>query len=280
LRTSAGALQSVALTGQAAAGLAGTTFGDFGQVVASNSGAVVFSCFVKQGSNEKEAIILWLNRKNQIVAVQGQTAPGSGGSQFESFVSKDLWINDAGDVAFIAQLDDGREGVFVHSNNRVSLVALSEQVAPGAGGHAFGTFGSVMINNQKRIVFDSDFFDEGGGVFLCANDQITVVAISGGVAPGTNGRSFTYFRRAAINDLGNVVFFAYWGDAGRGIFSFSNNALAPVALSGQLVPGASGSRFFDFYGLSLNDRGDVAFTAALDSSSLPSTIFLAIPESN
>jgi hypothetical protein len=279
-RTSAGGLASVALAGQAAQGLTpGTTFVNFDQAVVNNSGAVAFIGTLKQGS-DKQAIVLSVNRRNQLIALEGQAAPGAGGSKFSNFLFQDLWMNDAGDVALIAELDDNRQGVFLYSAGRVTLVALSEQAAPGTDGQTFGTFGSVMINNQQQIVFDNEFSETGSGVFLFANNQITPVAISGLEAPGTDGQLFTLFSRCAINELGTVAFFARWGSVSRGIFSFTNNTLNAVALSGQLVPNRGETRFFEFYGLSLDDRGTIVFTASVDSSLLPSAIFLAAPASN
>lgn len=274
-----GALASVGVANQSAPGLSQTTLLDFDQVVVNNSGTVAFNGIIRQGTTDKEAILLFANRRYQLVAAADQTAPG--GSRFASFLGHDLWINAAGDVVFVAELEDGRQGVYRSARGRLQLIALSEQVAPGAGGQTFGTFGSVMINNQGMIVFDCEFFDEeGGGVFRFANDQLSPVALSGAEAPGTNGRTFTWFSRTAINEAGQIAFFARWGSVSRGVFFFANDTLTPVALSGQLVPGSSTSRFFEFYGLSLNDRGDVVLTAALDSSSLPSAIFLATATGN
>lgn len=277
-QAAAGTLASVGVANQSAPGLSQTILLDFDQVVVNNSGAVAFNGIIRQGTTDKDAILLFANRRYQLVASEGQTAPGGG--RFASFLGHDLWINAAGDVVFVAELDDGRQGVYRYARGRLQLIAQSDQMAPGTGGQVFGTFGSVMINDLGMIVFDSRFADDkNGGVFLFANDQLNPVVLSGAQAPGTNGRTFTSFGRTAINDAGHIAFFARWGSVSRGIFFFSNNTITPVALSGQVVPGSS-SRFFEFYGLSLNDRDDVVFTAALDSSPLPSAIFLATARSN
>jgi hypothetical protein len=92
------------------------------------------------------------------------------------------------------------------------------------------------------------------------------------MAPGTNDEVFRGFARPAVNDRGDVAFYARWGTVGRGIFLLTDGRLIPVALSGQPLPTDESKRFTEFYGLALNNRGDIAVMVALDFAPFPSVL--------
>lgn len=272
-RVSGETIEAVALADQPVPGLTRATFRSFGHAVVNSAGAVAFTCSIDQNETEQEAVILALpNKPLQVIAVTPQLVPGTS-QRFALLASKDLWINDRGDLVFTAELDDASEAVLLYSNGRTRIIARSEQPAPGTSGEALGTFGSVMINNQGVIVFDSVFIsEERSGVFISVQNQLHVVALSGMMAPGTDGEVFRRFARPAVNDRGDVAFYARWGAVGRGIFLLTDGRLIPVALSGQPLPVDESKRFTEFYGLALNDRGDIAMMAALDFAPFPSVL--------
>lgn len=272
-RISGEATEVIALTNQSVPGMTRATFQSFGHAVANSSGAVAFTCSINQNGTEQEAVVIAsANKSLQVIAATPQLVPGTN-RRFALLAPKDLWLNDRGDLVFTAELDDASEAVLLYSGGRTQIIARSEQPAPGTTGETLGTFGSVMISNNGIIVFDSVFTsEEGGGVFVFAQNQLRAVAVSRIVAPGTDGEVFRRFARPAVNDRGDVAFYARWGAVGRGIFLFSEGRLMPVVLNGQPLPTDGSKHFAEFYGLALNNRGEIVTSAALDFSPFPSVV--------
>jgi hypothetical protein len=275
-RISPSTLEAIAVTNQSVPGLTRATFSRFTHAVANASGAVAFTATIDQNGSEQEALVLATPTKSlQVIAVTPQPVPGTN-RRFALLATKDFWLNDRGEIAFTAELDDVSEALLLYSGGRTRVIARSGQPAPGATEETLGTFGSVMINNQGAIVFDSIFSSgEGGGVFVFAQNQLQAVALTRMPAPGTDGDVFRSFGRPAINDQGEVAFYARWGSVGRGIFLFTGGSLTAVLLSGQPLPTDDSKRFTEFFGLALNNRGDVAVAATVNFEPSASVIVLA-----
>ncbi|HXF04405.1 MAG TPA: choice-of-anchor tandem repeat NxxGxxAF-containing protein [Blastocatellia bacterium] len=274
-RVSGETVEAVALTGQPVPGLARATFSGFGHAVINSAGTVAFTCSIDQNATEQEAIVLAPpSRPLQVIAITPQLVPGTS-LRYGLLASKDLWLNDRGDLVFTAELDDTSEAVLLYSNGRTRIIARSEQPVPGTNGEALGTFGSVMINNQGVIVFDSVFIgEERSGVFVYDQNQLRAVAISGMEAPGTDGEVFRGVARPAVNDRGDVAFYARWGTAGRGIFLSTTDGLSPILLNGQSLPDDTMRRLTEFHGVTLNNQGDILVSAAVDLSPFPTALLL------
>ncbi len=198
-------------------------------------------------------------------------------------------INNAGTVAFNANLDVGGGGIFIGSGGPVttlydaagplmnpSLSSINDAgtVAFSAflGGDDFGiftgnggptttiaatagpflSFGGLSINNAGTVAF-SAFLDAGGdGMFIFTGSGGPTTAIGGpfgGLSP------------PFINDAGTVAFFAVDLDGrNRGIFTGSGGPIATIAdTSGPF------SNFGLFGSVSINNAGTVAFGATLDA---------------
>jgi hypothetical protein len=275
-RASTGPLQSVALIGGGVPGMTSTLFKSFGEGVINNQGAVTFTSIIGPASGTDREVILQQRGQTMMVIASGdQSAPNTGGARLASFSGKDVWANEVGDVAFIADLNDGRQGLFLSSNRQIMLIALSGQPAQGVAGRTFEGFASVMVNGQKAVVFSASL-SEGTGLFLFANSQIIPVAYSGQVVPGSD-RTFRAFGAPAINDSGSVAFVGRYGSASQGVFVFSGGALTQTAMTAQPVPELQGRRFTAFFGLATNNRGEIAFVAALNGSPVPSVIVRMTP---
>lgn len=272
--------EAIALFGRDAPGLPNTLFVSFEDVVMNQSGMVVFNGIIRQGSGEdateKQAIIRYANGQHQLVAVESQLAPGD--AQFVSFNSKDLWINNDGEIAFIASLDDGDEGVFLWLGGRLTLVAKGQRQAPGLGGREYGQFESVMLNDRGEVVFQT-YYEDDQAIFHWASGRASLVAHTGMEVPGDAGRLFQSLGQAVINNAGQIAFIGTWLTIRQGVFMFDKGALRPVATTLQSLSGGTG-RFSRFYSLGLNREGHVAFTAATNGSSLPSAIYVATPAGN
>lgn len=269
--------EAVALVNRDAQGLPNTLFISFEDVVMNQSGMVVFNGMIRQGSGEdtteKEVIIRYANGQHQLVAIESQLAPGD--ARFVSFNSKDLWINNEGDIVFIASLDDGDEGVFLWAGGRFILVAKGQRQAPGLDGRRYGQFESVMVNDRGEVVFQT-YDDDGQALFHWANGRASLVAYTGMGVPGDAGQVFQAIGQPVINNAGQIAFLGTWLTIRQGVFMFDKGVLMPVATTLQSLPGGTG-RLSRFYNLGLNRHGHIAFTVATNGSSLPSAIYVATP---
>lgn len=268
-RASPGGLDAVILIDEEAP----TAIVDFDRVRMNDRGTIAFTGFIVDRGDVREGIGLIVNGRVRIIASEGARAPGGG--RFLSFLGHDLWINELGQVVFVAELEDGRQGLYVSSGNRLQFIVISGQSVPGTDGATFETFESVMVNDQEMIVFTGRFSQGGGGLFTVAGETIQPVLLSGEMAPGTEGQPFREFGQVAVNEVGDIAVIADWGGLGRGIFFVGSGLRVAIALSGHPVSGQDDRRFFDFFGLAINDNGDIVFSAALDGAPVPSAIFLA-----
>ncbi len=268
-RASPGGLEAVILIDEEAP----ASIVDFEGVRMNESGTIAFTGFIVDRGDVREGIGLIVNGRVRLIASEGTRAPGGG--RFLSFLGHDLWINEAGQVVFVAELEDGRQGLYSSSGNRLRALAVSGQSAPGTSSATFETFESVMVNDRGLVVFTSQFSEGGGGLFATDGEVIQPILLSGDVAPGTEGQPFREFGQVAVNEAGEVIVIAGWGGLGRGIFFVGDGRMAAVALSGHPVPGQDDSRFSRFFGLAMNDNGEIVFSAALDGAPVPSAIFLA-----
>jgi len=152
-------------------------------------------------------------------------------------------VDNFGNVAFRADLDNGIEGVFKGNGGSLTTIALNEgQFA----GYHFANH--PLMNSVGTVAFG------GNGVFV--SDGETVVTIAE-VGPVFRSIAFT----GQINNAGQVTFAA---TAQTGIMGTYVGSGGPPTL----VADPTG-QFMDFNGNStINDGGAVAFRAALDNGIL------------
>lgn len=165
----------VALQGQTAPDVGGT-FGPFtgprNTVSINDAGEIVFISGIL-GGGSTSGIFTQSGGATQLAVATGEIAPGTGGSTFTAFEG-DLGIDDAGRIAFLAHisgghpLGSGTDGVFVYDpqSGAIYAVALSGQLAPGTGGLAYSTFGSIRMSDLGQIAFTAQLDNGSNGVFL------------------------------------------------------------------------------------------------------------------
>ncbi|MBI2827020.1 MAG: PEP-CTERM sorting domain-containing protein [Planctomycetia bacterium] len=235
---------------------------DFARAEINAAGQVAFrGKMVGIGGGEA----IWAGAPGQlgIVARAGAPAPGVLGSV--NF--KELWqplLNRAGNVAFIAALDDPSSltGIWAGAPGNLTLVARQGDHAPGTpAGVDFGdlsiTLGGVpgdlqpnapVINAQGQVAFlDDELSDSSAGIWATDLLGNLVKIVRTGepleVAPGdfrmVSGLQFAGFsgnedgRASGFNDLGQVAFRAEFTDGTAGIFI--SNAVAAVPEPGTLA---------------------------------------------
>ena len=103
---------------------------------------------------------------------------------------------------------------------------------------------------------------------------VEVVALTGDIALGSSGATFTGFESAYIllNDFGQVVFGGKLDSSSStnaGIWSNGGgNGLALIAREGDIAPGTGSDRFFISFVTSFNDFGQTGLFSILNNNSL------------
>lgn len=222
----------------------------------------------------------------------GQAAP-DGIGVFSSF-SVDT-MNDLGQVAFIAELNDtaggysGDAGVFVGSGGTLRQVARRGQAA-GSGGGTFDSFSSIALNATEQILFGASIDSATPldvGIFRSDGSTLQTIVRKGWSAPEEG--VFGYFRDSAFNDVGQVAFYAELKDTlhTSGIFLYDDKAgLITVARRGDplLESTITDLTFGPTWGplgderSGLNDRGQVAFRFTLADGRHGVAIWSPVPE--
>jgi hypothetical protein len=161
-----------------------------------------------------------------------------------------------------------------HAADRVGIrrVAATGQAAPEGG--TFDRFSVeslpivAPINGKSQVAFFATVLRgrASEGFFLASGTRISKVAADGDPAPG--GGAFSGFGRhpmPALNDREEVAFAASVAGARavEGIFVASPSGTRAVALAGSAAPGIPSGTFASVDAPAINDRGDVAFLAAV-----------------
>ena len=173
-----------------------------------------------------------------------------------------LSLNNNGELAFNADLSDGRFGLFMLKAGAIEPIALEGDILPFS---IFGVNNSVIfgalrpvINDKGEIAFRAVSLDLkkprrtlGEGILLFRNGEIIPIYLPGQEAPGTNGKVF-WRSQAASFDLSNdseVLFLTYYlkprnqfrlVNAGigtnTGLFLWTDNEIKPLMLTNDPVP--------------------------------------------
>jgi hypothetical protein len=223
-----------------------TQFQFFGNFVSINaSGQTSFGAFL---SNDERAI---LRGDAASLVTIASTAGAFGAFGF------DTQLNNAGEVAFTGQLDDGNRGLFSGAGGPVTTHYLDSTpvLVDGVTTDLFGgNFGRPAINDTGGELAFFDFvepdFDQGifagrSGVFRT-------------LGPRQQNRQY---RDPNLNDLGIGAFeTSFFNDAGlfvTAIVTSDRGALTTVADT------QNGYGGFGFYAPAINNRGQVAFEGLL-----------------
>jgi len=189
----------------------------------------------------------------------GDPAPGGGTlTPFSSIA------NARGLLAFDAAVAGATStvGTFLTDGASVVSIARDNTLAPGGG--LFTFFDMPAINDRGQVAFVADM--TGGpsdfGIFRGDGRVLTAMFLANQDAPG--GATFLDFGDPAINNRGQVAASALLsGPNPNGLFVGNGEHIIAIALEGQPAPTGGNYRGIFADPITLNDRGDVAFSIGL-----------------
>lgn len=171
-------------------------------------------------------------------------------------------VNNSSVVAFKAQLDtfdqfNLDQGLFSGQGGRQASIT-THYLSSTSQFSEFGSLSRPSINNLGAIAFEESVDSGGSGIFVTDNaapDGFKTIA-----APDPN----VIVDRPNLNDSGTVAFHRFFNDrAGEELVTGNGGPLTVVADTSG--PFQSFGFFFGFTAPALNNNGEVAFLADLDS---------------
>jgi len=206
-----------------------------GGVEFDDRGAVAFRASLFSAQRNEG---IWMGRPGdlQLVALKDTPAPGAGGENF-SFLGMPV-VNDAGVVAFHANLGTNGRGIWAGPRDALRLVARTGTAAAGAAdGVTYSIMGAPFLNDAGAVAFVADLQGPGvepgndTGVWVADPSGLTTLVVREGqdinVGGGETRRisfllpqwsSSTDPQLALINDAGQVTFRAIFTDGTEGLF--------------------------------------------------------------
>ncbi len=277
------AFVAVAVAGDAAPGTEGTTFTKFGNGFSIGGETIAFTATTTAEParlNDTGTIFFPTNdfgifRNSgsgvELVAFQGDAAPGTGGEVFRDFGAPT--VGDTGTTAFRTLTGepiptDLNAAIFRDDGTGLDLVVREGDAAPGTDGASFLEF-QDPVQNGGTTVFRAQTTEETGttndrGIFRDDGAGVELVAFEGDVAPGTSGETFRSFSDP-VQSGDTTAFIGTTGESNRrGVFRDSGNGLELVASTGDTAPGTSGV-FSNIGGFRVSNTGRTVFEGVLES---------------
>src|SRR4030095_14126920 len=178
-----GRVQTVAITGTAAPGIAGGNLAGIEPPVLNDRGAVAFLATIRRVRETLDAIYGRMGGKLKKIVAQGDPAPAGGA--FAGFGAPVL--NNKG-VVGVAAAVEGRGvpgGIFVVEGDAPRMVVGAGDDSPGGG--IFYKFAErVRLNDAALIAFNTQLRDAptAGGLFLVDRGAPRKLVLIGDAAPG------------------------------------------------------------------------------------------------
>jgi hypothetical protein len=238
-KVAAGILSPVALEGQTLPDSPDKSFGAlFSDPQINNAGDIVFTANFAAGTSAPppQGLFLYSGETLRKLLDTTTVASGAPGQTFASF--RNVSINDAGTIAFAAELSVGAVGPAIYL---MTGDTLQRAVSTPNVGLPFS------LNNNGDIAFITPQY----GIALFANGSIQTLALAGQTVSNSTLTVFTQ-GPLSVNDDREVAFLNYSpAGSGRGgtqptpdgIVRYRSGLLEKIAAGGDSVPGFVGATF-------------------------------------
>jgi hypothetical protein len=226
------------------------------------------------------------------VASYGEASPG-GGSGFEEFGLLGVSLDNAGDVAFFAELDSGAEGLYLGRGGALSTVAEDGQVLPGASAPIVRvtfpfpdfTSGSTQVSPVRRptlsdngLVTATPFLGGGPPAFsiIRGNGLAPTKTLATWLGATPTGGTWTQLSSASLTASGEAIFYGTRAEASGAVTGYFRETATGFDTIIALAPdGTPGREFFNVPQdgpLISNNLGILYATAGVD---MPGTMSLS-----
>lgn len=170
------------------------------------------------------------------------------------------FITPAGHISFSAVRLPSESGIFALLGGTLHTMAR-------AGVDIYNYSAETSMNDAGRVVFRGEPEEFVQGILAATVDSVWTIA--------DNNGPYWEFGEPAINNAGQVVFYASLRGYQRGLFTGPDPDQDVIIRSGDPLFGST-VNFFQFANTGLNEQGQVAFNYSLDDGR--SGIALATPE--
>ncbi len=176
----------------------------------------------------KRSLYSFGNGAPQLIALEGAAAPGTGANfRFPTEGTDQLGINNAGEIAFVAYLDDSTSAFFAPDGaGGQRVLARSDDPAPGTAGAVFASPDELALGGDGSMVIDGDL-EVGVGDTTTVTDSglwgtagygpLRLIAREGGQPAGLPaGSSFGPNLNFELNGSGGVILVGTYAAPGLG----------------------------------------------------------------
>jgi len=191
----------------------------------NDSGMVAFVADLPSSVSREGVWTADSNGTVSLVALNGQTAPGTGGRTFSILFRDDAIINNNGDIAFTATLTgyitgNLREGIWVRRGGSIEKVMFESEPAPGTSTTFEEITSTPLLDEAGHVTFVAETNDTSprDGLWSEGESGLELIALQGEPAPGTD-LTFENILDFAVNDSGFVAFAAQLSDLSEAIFA-------------------------------------------------------------
>jgi hypothetical protein len=219
----------------------------------------------------------------RLVVASGQPAPTGGTFDRFDIASQPIVapVNARGHVAFYASVIRSKtaEGIFLATGQQFVKVAAVGDAVPGGGKLSeFAKHPIPALNDSDKVAFGAAVAGAHAteGVFVASAGTLQVIALSGTDAPGIPTGTFLEFDSPAINNRDEVAFVATvrrGRETLQALYLYSAGRLRKLVAEGEPTP--RGGTFDKFGVPAINNKGVIAFPAALDHAAVLGGIFVA-----
>jgi hypothetical protein len=254
--------RKLAVTGDPAPGMSGSTFTAFEHPASISDAGVAF--IGKAGGQTW----IWADRGEglQPAVRRREDLPGLSGTQTLIYM-EDVIINDAGQVATRPMIGyDGYAVLVADPDGTIRVPVPPKAPAPGAEPSEFRIPSFPDLADNGQVCFQSSLSSPtGSGVWMSGgapDESLGLIARRDGDAPSTGEQFQSIYSYPSVGG-GRAVFRAELTDGNDSLWGYTpSGGLEPIAVQGQTAP--NGETYSAFGEPRINDKGHVALLTGGD----------------